>query len=46
MTFFYSILKENLSGLFKSFEDKELDKALHVLQSLSDSWEYLGLDVK
>ncbi|MET0076216.1 MAG: hypothetical protein ABW130_18345 [Candidatus Thiodiazotropha lotti] len=43
---FDSTLKDKLSGLFKSLEDKDLDKTFHVLQSLPDSWEYLDPDVK
>ena len=43
---FDSTIKEKLSGLLKSLEDKELDKTFHVLQSLPDSWEYLDPDVK
>lgn len=43
---FDSTLENKLSGLFKSLEDKELDKTFHVLRSLPDSWEYLDADVK
>ncbi|MEJ1367553.1 MAG: hypothetical protein RPU64_09105 [Candidatus Sedimenticola sp. (ex Thyasira tokunagai)] len=39
-------LKDKLSGLFKSLNDKDLNKTFHVLQSLPDSWEYLDPDVK
>lgn len=43
---FDATLKDKLSGLFKSVEDKDLDKTFHILQNLTDSWEYLNPDVK
>lgn len=43
---FDSTLKGKLSGLFKSLEDKDIDKTFHILQNLPDSWDYLDPDVK
>ncbi len=43
---FDSTLKDKLSGLFRSLEDKDFNKTFYVLQHLPDSWEYLDCDVK
>ncbi|SEQ02849.1 hypothetical protein [Nitrosomonas ureae] len=39
-------LKSKLTNLIKTLSDENLDRTFLVLQRLTDSWEYLELDVK
>ena len=43
---FDSTLKEKLSVLFRTVEDKDFDLTFYFLRNLPECWEYLDLDVK